>query len=172
MKVFGITGWKNSGKTRLMVRLIEHFSNKGMQVATLKRAHCEFDIDRENTDSFAHRKAGAREVLISSDRRWALMHELEEESEELRTEMLLGKLSDGVDLVLIEGFKLDTHPKIQVIRPEINKEPMPEEITNMVALVSDSPVQAEDFGQTCPVFDVDDIDAIARLILDNATIVR
>ena len=169
MKVFGVTGWKNSGKTRLMVQLIEHFSSKGMQVATLKRAHCEFDVDQENTDSFAHRKAGAREVLISSNRRWALMHELEEESEELRTEMLLGKLSDEVDLVLIEGFKLDEHPKIQIIRTEINKEPMPDEITNLVALVSDKPIQAEDFGQTCPVLAVDDIEAIAKLILHTAT---
>ena len=169
MRVFGITGWKNSGKTRLMVQLIEHFSSKGVQVATLKRAHCEFDIDRENTDSFAHRKAGAREVLISSNRRWALMHELEEESEELRTEVLLRKLSDEVDLVLIEGFKLDAHPKIQVIRTEINREPMPEEITNLVALVSDKPIRAEDFGQSCPVLAVDDINAIAGLIQRTAT---
>ena len=108
MKIYGVTGWKNSGKTGLMERLVSEFVNRGFSVSTIKHAHHSFDVDRSGKDSHRHRVAGAREVMLSSRNRFALMHELRDE-EEPSLEMLLAKLSP-VDLVLIEGFKRDRHP--------------------------------------------------------------
>ena len=108
-RVFGIVGWKNSGKTTLVERLVSYFTKKGYKVSTIKHAHHSFDVDYEGTDSFRHRVAGASEVLLTSRNRWALIHELREEMEP-DFEYLLNKLGK-VDLVLIEGFKNGQHPK-------------------------------------------------------------
>lgn len=116
MKLWGIVGWKNSGKTTLVQRLVAEFTARGLTVSTLKHAHHSFDIDRPGKDSYVHREAGATEVLLSSRNRWALMHEMRDE-EELGLDDLLKKLSP-VDLVLIEGFKRGPHPKVEANRPE------------------------------------------------------
>lgn len=116
MKLWGVAGWKNSGKTGLMERLVAEFTARGLSVSTLKHAHHAFDVDQPGKDSFRHRQAGATEVLLSSGRRWALMHELRD-AEEPGLETLLAKLSP-VDLILIEGFKTGPHPKIEAHRPE------------------------------------------------------
>jgi len=113
-KVFGIVGWKNSGKTTLVEALIREFAARGLRVSTVKHAHHAFDIDVPGKDSYRHREAGAGEVLVASGRRWALMHELRDEDEP-RLELLLARLS-ACDLVLVEGFKRDAHPKIEVLR--------------------------------------------------------
>ncbi|MFT7310745.1 MAG: molybdopterin-guanine dinucleotide biosynthesis protein MobB, partial [Paracoccaceae bacterium] len=111
MRVFGVTGWKNAGKTGLMERLVTEITGRGITVSTLKHAHHTFDVDHPGKDSHRHRTAGATEVLLSSGKRWALMHELRDTDEPPLTE-LLTKLAP-VDLILIEGYKTGTHPKIE-----------------------------------------------------------
>ena len=110
-RVFGITGWKNSGKTTLTERLVTALSDRGFRVSTIKHAHHGFDIDHAGTDSFRHRAAGAGEVAVVSARRWALMHELRGEDEPLLAQVL--ETLAPCDLVLVEGYKRDPHPKIE-----------------------------------------------------------
>ena len=157
--VFGVTGWKNSGKTTLVEALVSELSRRGWTVATVKHAHHDFDIDKEGTDSFRHRKAGAREVAIVSDRRWALMHELRDEAEP-RLEDVLAHLSPA-DIVLVEGYKRDTHKKIEIRRLEArSREPLAPGDPNIVAIASDHAIG----GETLPIFDIDDIAGMADLI--------
>jgi molybdopterin-guanine dinucleotide biosynthesis protein MobB len=113
-KVFGITGWKNSGKTSLMEALVSELTVRGYRISTVKHAHHAFDIDVPGKDSYRHREAGAQEVIVASGQRWALMHELRGAAQPALSE-LITHLAD-CDLVLVEGFKGDTHPKIEVIR--------------------------------------------------------
>ena len=113
-RVFGITGWKNSGKTTLTERLVTELTRRGWRISTIKHAHHEFDIDKEGTDSFRHRRAGATEVAIVSGRRWALMHELRGE-EEPPLQAVLERLAP-CDLVLVEGYKREAHKKIEARR--------------------------------------------------------
>ena len=158
MKVWGITGWKNSGKTGLMERLITEFSARGLKVSTLKHAHHTFDVDHEGRDSYRHRAAGASEVLLSSRNRWALMHEMRGE-DEASMEALLAKLSP-VDLVLVEGFKRDRHAKIEAHRAETGQPLIAPGDDTVRALASDSEVVVE--GR--PTFDLNDTKAIADFI--------
>lgn len=113
-KIFGIVGWKNSGKTTLVEALVREMTGRGLLVSTVKHAHHAFDIDVPGKDSYRHREAGAHEVIVASGQRWALMHELREAPEPPLGE-LLAKLAP-CDLVLVEGFKQGTHPKIEVAR--------------------------------------------------------
>jgi molybdopterin-guanine dinucleotide biosynthesis protein B len=161
MKVIGIAGWSGAGKTTLLTRLIPHLTARGLSVSTLKHAHHDFDIDQPGKDSHAHRLAGATEVLISSANRFALMHELRGEPEwTLRA--LLDKLS-SVDLVLVEGFKRETHPKLEVFRAAVGKPPLHPDDRNIVAVASDGVVVA-----SVPVVSLDDIEAVADILLVNA----
>ncbi len=116
MKIWGVVGWKNSGKTGLMERLVAEFTGRGFTVSTLKHAHHAFDVDQPGKDSHRHRTAGATEVLLASRHRWALMHELRDAARTAAGE-LLAQLAP-VDLVLIEGYKRDRHPKIEANRAE------------------------------------------------------
>jgi molybdopterin-guanine dinucleotide biosynthesis protein B len=159
MRVFGVTGWKNSGKTTLVEALVGELTGRGWQVATVKHAHHDFDIDKEGTDSFRHRKAGAKEVAIVSGRRWALMHELGEE-EEPTLEEVLSRLSPA-DLVLVEGYKRGSHRKIEARRLEAkDRSPLTATDPNIAAIAADHPVA----GEVVPVFDLDDIGGIADFI--------
>lgn len=165
IKVFGVTGWKNSGKTTLVVKLVEFFVNQGLRVGTIKRAHCGFDIDQPGTDSYKHREAGAQEVMIASEKRWAKMHELKDEGEQPLSELL--KQFGELDLVIVEGYKADNHPKIQAVRPSISLKPMNnDKANNIVALAAEAPVNAEDLNVDGPVLDLNDVDAIAAYIRD------
>lgn len=166
MKVFGITGWKNSGKTTLVVKLVEHFAAQGLRVATVKHAHHDFDIDIPNTDSYRHRKAGAQEVIVVSQRRWAIIHELQEEPEP-GLQSLLDKLGQ-IDLVLIEGYKIETHPKLQVIRAaESNSRlPMSEQAAGIVAIASDQPESLTQDVAGCVLLDLNNTAQIADFIWD------
>ena len=116
MNVFGVTGWKNAGKTGLMERLVAEFCGRGLRVSTLKHAHHSFDVDHPGKDSHRHRMAGASQVLLASTERWALMNE-HRGAPEPSLAALLAKL-DPVDLVLIEGWKRDKHPKVEAWRAE------------------------------------------------------
>ena len=158
MKVWGIVGWKNSGKTGLMERLVAEFVARGLKVSTLKHAHHVFDVDQEGKDSYRHRVAGATEVLLASRRRWALMHELRDE-EEQGLAVLLAKLAP-VDLVLVEGYKRDLHPKIEAHRAETGNELIASDDRTIMAVASDS--GARTAGR--PTFHIDDTAAIADFI--------
>lgn len=164
MKVFGITGWKNSGKTTLVADLVKHLSGHGLKVSTIKHAHCNFDIDKPGTDSFKHREAGAQQVLLASSNRWALMHELRNDQEPELDELL--QHLEPVDLVIVEGFKMGDQPKIQVVRPQNNTERLPEDAQPIVAIASDEQVDPADYGCNGPLLPLNDIAAIADFILD------
>jgi len=165
MKVLGVTGWKNSGKTRLVSSLVTWFVEKGYRVATIKHAHHEFDIDKAGTDSFNHRAAGAEQVIIASSRRWAKMHELRSESEPSLA-FLLTQI-ETVDLVLVEGFKNDDHPKIVVFRPSVSSESIPQGLPQVIALASDEQIEPEEFGITCDLLDLNDIPAIGVFVMNH-----
>ena len=158
MRLYGIVGWKNSGKTTLVERLVAEITGRGFSVSTVKHAHHAFDVDHPGKDSHRHRVAGAREVLLSSGRRWALMHELRDRDEPA-LEDLLAKLSP-VDLVLIEGYKRDRHPKVEAFRPETGNSLIALEDETVTAIASSQPLTDER-----PVFDLNDVTAIADYIL-------
>jgi molybdopterin-guanine dinucleotide biosynthesis protein B len=165
--VFGITGWKNSGKTTLTERLVTELTRRGWKVSTVKHAHHAFDIDHEGTDSFRHRAAGATEVAIVSGARWALMHELRDTTEpELAS--ILERMSP-CDLVLVEGYKRENHRKIEARRLDArNRAPLAPDDPNIVGIAADHPAD----GGGLPVFDLDDIGGIADFVEKTAGLAR
>jgi molybdopterin-guanine dinucleotide biosynthesis adapter protein len=161
MRVIGFAGWSGAGKTTLIVKLIPVLRAQGFSVSTLKHAHHDFDIDTPGKDSYAHRQAGATEVLVASDRRFALMHELRG-APEPPLDALLGKLAP-VDLVLIEGFKRDKQPKLEVHRAANGKPLLYPQDAAIQALVSD----LADAAVPAPLAhaSIDDVAACAALVL-------
>src|ERR1700750_3271200 len=135
MKVLGIVGWSGSGKTTLIIKLIPELNRRGLKVATLKHAHHNFDVDKPGKDSYEHRKAGASEVIVSSALRWAQMHEVGD-GREATLAALLQRLSP-CDVVLIEGFKTDRHPKRERVRQENRKAALYPDDDRIVAVASD-----------------------------------
>src|SRR5262249_37306304 len=162
MRIIGLAGWSGAGKTTLVAKLIPAITARGLKVSTLKHAHHAFDIDQPGKDSYAHRMAGATEVLVSSQNRFALMHELRG-APELTLNELLAKLSP-VDLVIIEGFKREPHPKLEVFRAEVGKPLIHPEDPHVVAVASDCALpQAR-----VPRVDIDDVAAIIDILLKHA----
>ncbi len=159
MKLYGVVGWKNSGKTTLVERLVIEITGRGYSVSTVKHAHHTFDIDHDGKDSYRHRSAGAKEVLLASRNRWALMHENRGEPEAPLAEFL-EKLAP-VDLVLVEGYKRDPHPKVEAHRAETNQGLIADDDDTVRAIASDQPLE----GQTVPVMALDDVTAVADFIL-------
>jgi molybdopterin-guanine dinucleotide biosynthesis adapter protein len=164
MRIIGFAGWSGAGKTTLIVKLIPVLRAQGLSVSTVKHAHHNFDIDKPGKDSYEHRVAGATEVLVASDQRFALMHELRGAPEPPLAE-LLRKLSP-VDLVLVEGFKRDAHAKIEVHRAANEKPLLYPDDPNIKALVSDLP--DSDVPAHLPRAHIDDIEAVAALVLKLA----
>ncbi|MGL4438607.1 MAG: molybdopterin-guanine dinucleotide biosynthesis protein B [Bosea sp. (in: a-proteobacteria)] len=158
-RVIGLAGWSGAGKTTLLGKLIPLLVSRGLKVSTLKHAHHAFDVDVPGKDSHDHRMAGASEVLVSSGRRWALMHELRDEPEASLAE-LLPKLSP-VDLVIVEGFKAALHRKLEVHRAANGKPPLHVNNPSIVAIASDVSFP----GAGRPVLHLDDIEAIGGLAL-------
>ena len=158
MKVFGVTGWKNSGKTGLVERLVSEFISRGLSVSTVKHAHHTFDVDHPGRDSYRHRAAGAKEVLLVSKNRWAIMHELRDEDEPELSEIL--KKVEKVDLVIIEGFKRDRHPKIEAFREETGTSVIAREDESIVAVAADTSLT----DLKIPVFDLNNTSEIADFI--------
>ncbi|MEJ0077968.1 MAG: molybdopterin-guanine dinucleotide biosynthesis protein B [Alphaproteobacteria bacterium] len=161
MKVIGIAGWSGAGKTTLLTRVIPHLTARGLRVSTIKHAHHAFDVDQPGKDSHTHRAAGATEVLISSANRFALMHELRG-APELALGALLAKLSP-VDLVLVEGFKREAHPKLEVYRAVVGKPLLAPDDPNIVAIATDGDVKAR-----VPVVALNDTDAVADILVAKA----
>jgi molybdopterin-guanine dinucleotide biosynthesis adapter protein len=161
-KVLGIVGWSGAGKTTLITGLIPILNRRGLRVATLKHAHHAFDVDQPGKDSYEHRKAGASEVIVSSSRRWVQMHEVGNGAEASLAELLL-RLSP-CDLVLIEGFKGDRHPKLEVHRHATGKEPLHPTDPRIVAVASDRSFPHSQL----PIADLNDLEAIADLVCARA----
>ena len=158
MRVFGITGWKNTGKTTLTERLVTEFTRRGMTVSTVKHAHHAVDVDQPGTDSFRHRDAGASQVLLASANRWALMNELRG-APEPDLDDLLARL-DPVDVVLVEGFKRAGHPKIETHRKAAGHDLIAPGNPTVRAVAADCPLELDR-----PIFDLNDIAGIADFIL-------
>ncbi|PKO59872.1 MAG: molybdopterin-guanine dinucleotide biosynthesis protein B [Betaproteobacteria bacterium HGW-Betaproteobacteria-13] len=161
MKVIGFAGWSGSGKTTLVEQVIGILSQRGLAVSLVKHAHHTFDIDHQGKDSWRHRHAGCREVLISSGLRWSLMHELRGE-DEMSLDELLGKLSH-CDLVLVEGFKRAAIPKIEVHRDAVPEPLLFPDDPNIVAVATDVAVST-----TLPCLDINDPQAVADFVVDFA----
>lgn len=165
MKVFGLVGWSGSGKTTLMVRLLPVLVTRGYRVSTMKHAHHDFDVDQPGKDSYEHRHAGATEVLVTSARRWALMHELRDEPE-LEPAALIARMTP-VDLLLVEGFKAQPHDKLEIWRRGNGDKPLlAASDPSIVALASDGsldPAAVPDL----PILDVDDVPAVADFIIGH-----
>ena len=162
MRVFGIAGFKNSGKTTLVVELLHEFRRRGLRVATIKHAHHDFDIDQPGKDSFLHREAGACEVIIASARRWAHMRELGD-GPEPELEALLARLGP-VDLVLVEGYKHGRHPRLELRRAGLDHPLLAATDAGIRAIVADGPVEEA----AVPVLARADIAGIADFILADA----
>jgi molybdopterin-guanine dinucleotide biosynthesis protein B len=162
MRIIGLAGWSGSGKTTLITKVIPRLLARGVTVSTLKHAHHGFDLDQPGKDSFFHRAAGATEVIISSAKRFAILHELREEAE-WDLPNLVGKMSP-VDLVLVEGYKRDAFPKLEIHRAANGKPMIHPEDKYIVAIASDIALPAT----KVPVVDLDDIEAIADLLLKFA----
>jgi molybdopterin-guanine dinucleotide biosynthesis adapter protein len=157
MKVIGLSGWSGAGKTTLLTRVIPYLLGRGLRVSVIKHAHHDFDIDVPGKDSWMHRQSGATEVLVSSARRWALVHELRDAAEP-RLPELLAKVS-RVDLVIVEGFKREPHRKIEVHRLANNKALLFPEDPNIAGIATDAALET-----TLPVAHLDDVEAVAGLM--------
>lgn len=162
MRIIGLAGWSGSGKTTLLTRVIPRLTARGLTVSTVKHAHHGFDIDQPGKDSHSHRLAGATEVLVGSAARWALVHELRGSPEPMLP-ALLAKLAP-VDLVIIEGYKREPHPKLEVHRAAVGKRLLQPEDPAIVAIASDQPLP----GASVPVVALDDVEAIADILLRHA----
>ena len=160
MKIFGIAGWSGSGKTTLLVRLIPELTGRGLRVSTIKHAHHGFDFDKPGKDSYEHRTAGATEVMITSNNRWALMRELRDEPEPTLAECA-AHMSD-VDLLLVEGFKHENHDKIEVSRKATGKSLLQPDDPHIVAVVSDD----TEVQKQVPAIHIDDIPGVADFIME------
>ena len=157
MRLIGFAGWSGSGKTTLVTAVLPVLIARGWRVSTIKHAHHGFDLDQPGKDSHRHREAGASEVLIASERRWAIMHELRG-APEPELEELLRHLSP-VDLVIVEGFKRAGYPKIEVHRPAVGKPPLWPEDPNIIAVATDAPLATQ-----LPLLPLGEPDAIADFI--------
>jgi molybdopterin-guanine dinucleotide biosynthesis protein B len=166
MRLIGLAGWSGAGKTTLLEKLIPELVRRGLRVSTLKHAHHNFDVDRPGKDSWVHRQAGATEVLVSSGNRFALMHELRGAPEPTLGE-LLTRLSP-VDLVIVEGFKRDRHPKIEVWRHANCKSFLYPDDPAIVAVAADEKLD----GVPVPVVDLNDSTAIADIVLARAAVLK
>lgn len=163
MRIIGLAGWSGSGKTTLVTKVIPVLVRRGLKVATVKHAHHDFDTDQPGKDSWQHRQAGASEVAIVSSRRWAIVHELGEEAEPPLVE-ILAKLSP-VDLVIVEGFKRHSHPKLEVFRAAVGKPLLHPDDDCIVAIATDTPLAEAQV----PVLMLDDIEGLATVLQAEAS---
>lgn len=165
MKVVGFAGYSGSGKTTLVEQVIGALKIRGLRVSVVKHAHHAFDIDHVGKDSYRHREAGAFEVVVASNKRLALMREFEREAK-LSVHHLIAELYDGVDWVLVEGFKQSDLLKVEIWRPSAGKPALYDEDDFIVAIATDEAGQLE--GKTLrPVLDVNDVDAVAQWLVAN-----
>ena len=156
--VIGIVGWKDVGKTFFVTEIIKLLVSKGYKVGTIKHAHHDFDIDKPGTDSYKHRKSGSSEVIISSSKRWAKIIENVNKKEKNLNELL--KEFNEIDVAIVEGFKKENHPKIEIISQ--NSKNINNDIKNVVAIVADHMIDSN-----IPVFKKNDVESLTQFIIDN-----
>jgi molybdopterin-guanine dinucleotide biosynthesis protein B len=161
MRVIGLAGWSGAGKTTLLMRLIPHFIAEDLRVSVIKHAHHDFDVDLPGKDSWIHRQSGTAEVLVTSTQRWALMHELRGAHEPILSE-LLAKMS-RVDLVVIEGFRRESLPKIEVHRAANGKPALFPDDPDIIGIATDAQLATR-----LPVAHLDDVEAIAAMMHASA----
>jgi molybdopterin-guanine dinucleotide biosynthesis adapter protein len=161
-RIIGLAGWSGSGKTTLLTKLIPLLTGRGLKVATLKHAHHAFDVDHPGKDSYEHRKAGASEVIVSSARRWVQIHETAGQPEATLAELL--RRITPCDLVVVEGFKRESHPKLEVFREALGRPPLHVTDKRIVAVASDRAFP----NAGVPVVNLDDIAGIAEIIVAHA----
>ncbi len=159
MKTFGFAGWSGSGKTTLIEKLIPRFVKKGLRVSLIKHAHHTFDVDHPAKDSYRHRQAGAAEILVTSSRRWVLMHELRGAPEPPFEEQL--NRFSPCDLLLVEGFKFAPIPKLEVWRARTGEALLHPNDPHIIALATDAKLDT-----ALPVFDLNDDAALAAFVLE------
>jgi molybdopterin-guanine dinucleotide biosynthesis adapter protein len=162
MRIIGLAGWSGSGKTTLLTKVIPRIVARGLKVSTVKHAHHSFEMDRPGKDSHSHRMAGATEVLVGSANRWAVVHELRGEAEPTLPALL--RKASPVDLVLVEGYKGESHPKLEVYRAANGKPLLHPGDPAIVAVASDTPLS----GVRIPVLDLNDIEGITDILLRHA----
>lgn len=160
-RVIGVTGFKNSGKTTLVERLVQEITGRGFRVSTVKHAHHTFDIDHKGRDSFRHRKAGAREVAVISRNQWALIRDMHDEPEPSLKD-ILGRLTP-CDLVIVEGYKRDGHAKIECRNLDLDHAPLADDDPTIIAIAASGSLD----GQGVPVFLRDDIAGLADFALKH-----
>jgi molybdopterin-guanine dinucleotide biosynthesis protein B len=160
MKIFGFAGWSGSGKTTLIEKLIPLFVARGLKVSLIKHAHHTFDVDQPGKDSYRHRHAGCQEVLVSSSRRWALVHELRGAAEPGFAELI--ERVSPCDLLLVEGFKREKVPKLEIYRESVGEALLHPQDPSIIAVASDKPLETK-----LPQFDVNDAPAIAAFVLEH-----
>ena len=165
MKVFGFAGWSGSGKTTLIEQLIPRFVMQGLTVSLIKHAHHNFDIDRPGKDSYRHREAGCKEVMVGSAHRWVIMHELRGAREPTLEEQIARMAP--CDLLLVEGFKFDPIPKLEIFRETNGKTPLYPKDPHIVGIATDRL-----FATQLPQFDLNDHDAIAEFVLVHLGLAR
>ena len=158
MRTFGFAGWSGSGKTTLIEQLIPRFVERGLRVSLIKHAHHTFDVDHPGKDSYRHRQAGASEIMVTSSRRWVVMHELRGAPEPAFEEQV--KRISPCDLLLVEGFKHAPIPKLEVWRKETGEPLLHPNDPHIVAVASDAKIETK-----LPLLDLNDVDAICRFIL-------
>ena len=159
MKIIGIVGWKNSGKTYFVSKIINKLKINNYRVASIKHAHHEFDIDHKNTDSYIHRESGSSQVIVSSSKRWVKITELNNSKEQTLND-LINQLSE-TDIVIVEGFKNDNHPKIEIIKTG-NNNYLFNKITNVKAIISE-----EEIDTDLKQFKKNEIDSIVNFIMKD-----
>ena len=162
MRIIGLAGWSGSGKTTLVTKLVPCLIGRGLRVSTLKHAHHGFDLDQPGKDSFMHRAAGATEVIVSSAKRFAILHELRDEAE-WDLPALVARMSP-VDLVLVEGYKRDPFPKLEIHRAANGKPLLQPQDPHIVAVAADVPLP----DAAVPVIDLNDVEAIADFLTARA----
>ncbi len=159
MRVIGLAGWSGAGKTTLIVRLVPELVRRGLRVSTMKHAHHGFDVDQPGKDSYRHREAGATEVLVASERRWALMHENRDDPEPSAAQLM--RRMTPVDLLIVEGFKREGQDKLEIHRRDTGKPLLYPGDPKIVAVLSDEPLP----GCPLPVIDIDDVAAVADFVV-------
>jgi len=164
MKIFGFAGWSGRGKTTLIEKLIPLFVQRGLKVSLVKHAHHSFDVDQPGKDSYRHRHAGCREVLVTSSKRWVLMHELRGAAEPGFHDLV--QQISPCDLLLVEGFKREKLPKLEVYRAAVGESLLHPEDPDIVAIASDGRVDTR-----LPQLDLNDVPAIASFILKQVGLV-
>lgn len=164
MRIFGFAGWSGSGKTTLLEQLIPRLTARAGRVSLIKHAHHNFDVDQPGKDSWRHRMAGCTEVLVSSARRYAVMHELRDE-EELSLAQAVARLAP-VGLVLVEGYKTHPIPKLEIWRASVGKPILHADDPHIAAVATDAPASLR--GCPLPVFRLSAVDEIATFVLHNA----